>query len=520
MRLVNRINEFFSSKPIWSYLLLLIITVSFFAYLANSPTLADPDSFYHAKMALVLAQRGAITEFPWLSATSLKYSFIDHHFLYHLLLIPFVSLFPPLIGLKIATVIFASLAILTIFWFLRRLQVRGAFWYVLFLLTVNPFIFRLNLAKAQALAILMLFVILYLLFHYRYLGLVLACCFYVWLYGGWPITLVLLAVFILANWLWQYQQKGWLGIRLKQGKSKPIRQNFYLGLAIVSGLAAGLFFSPYFPKNFDFYWQQSFKIAVINYQYLINVGGEWYPYAINDLIIAAFPFFGLLILALLAFLITLKKQSAGAWFFLILSLLFLALTLKSRRYVEYFIPVALCFSAVSLNAFWLSQKTKMEKLRPKSFWVLIPVFLILGFSPIFARDFKDLILNNRNGFGLNKFQAPAEWLKQNSAPGDIVFHSDWDEFPILFYYNDINYYLVGLDPTFMYSYDRDLYQRWSELTTGKTKDEMYQTIKEVFGSRYVFVDFNQNADFDKNLSENFYFKKVFENSEARIYQVN
>ncbi|MFA5022291.1 MAG: hypothetical protein WC508_04400 [Patescibacteria group bacterium] len=520
MRLANKVANFFQTRPYILYLLLLVITFSFFAYLQWWPAFADPDSFYHAKMALQLVDQGATTEFPWLSATTLKYDFVDHHFLYHLALIPFVKLLPPLIGLKVATAIFATLAILFIFWFLRQLKIRGAFWYMLFLLTINPFIFRLNLAKAQALAIILFFLIIYLLFKRHYLALILACCFYVWLYGGWPIALVLVLVLMISNWLWLRHQSGWLSLRFKLGKSKYFKQHLLLFFSVVLGLFAGLFFSPYFPKNLNFYWQQSFKIAVINYQSIIGVGGEWYPYPLTDLFLSAIPLFLFLIFAIATFLFFIKKQTTNNWFLLILTFIFFGLTLKSRRYVEYFIPLAFCFSAGSINVFINSAQDSLSKLIPKRYFALVPIVLLLLFSPFFYRDLAALVGNYRTGFSFDKFVQPMEWLKQNSNYGDIVFHTDWDEFPILFYNDDKNYYLVGLDPTFMYAYDKNLYQRWYELVTAKTKENLYPTIKKLFGASYVFVDIKQNSEFDKNLSENFYFKKVFSNSEASVYQVN
>lgn len=517
MNLINKISIFFLWRQYFLYLLLFVIAISLFTYLHDSPTFADPDSFYHAKMAEILAERGTITEFPWLSATTLRYNFVDHHFLYHLALIPFVKLFPPLLGLKIATVLFATLTILVIFWFLRQMKVKGAFWYALFLLTINPFIFRLNLAKAQQLVIIMLFLIIYLLFNRRYLSLFLVSGLYVWLYAGWPLVILLVIIYGLVNYFWPIKRRSWLVF--KMNRLKALGQNFLLLFSVGLGIVAGLFFSPYFARNLPFYWQQSFKIAVVNYQYIIGVGGEWYPYDFFNLLIAAVPFFLLFILALVVFIIFNKKQPMNTWFFLAVSFLFFILTLKSRRYVEYFIPLAVCFSALSLSTALDLIKKSLVKLVPRWLVLLAPAIILLLLSPIFYRDLKLVKDSYQGGFNFNKFVQPAEWLKQNSNQGDIVFHSDWDEFPILFYHNDKNYYLVGLDPTFMYEYDKGLYRRWVDITTGQSAENLYQTIKDVFGAKYVFVDINQNSIFDHNLASNIYFQQVFENQEARIYQI-
>ncbi|MFA6255223.1 MAG: hypothetical protein WC675_04330 [Patescibacteria group bacterium] len=512
---INRISNFFSKRQ---YLVLFLITVSLFIYLQFDSTFADPDSFYHAKLAEILAEKGAITEFPWLTATNLKYNFVDHHFLYHLILIPFVKLFSPLFGLKIATVTFASLLILTFFWFLRQLKVKGAFWYALFLLTVNPFIFRVNLAKAQALVLIFLFLIIYLLFTRRYLFLILVSCLYVWLYGGWPLLLVLAVIYGLVSSLFVYWKRGGFLLRLK--KKKIYGQNLLLVVSILLGIAAGVFFSPYFPWNLDFYWQQSFKIAVLNYQYSIGVGGEWYPYQFSHLLLAAAPLWLLYFLAVFIFTTDFKKQSMNSWFFLILSFLFFMLTLKSRRYIEYFVPLAVCFSALSLADFFVLIKKNLPKIMPVRLVFLTPLLIFLVLAPVFYHDLTSIKHSFQNGFAFNTFAEPMQWLKENSEAGDIVFHSDWDEFPILFFHNSFDYYLVGLDPTFMYFYNPGLYQQWSEITTGQFNANLYEIIKRVFGAKYVFVNIQDNEAFDQNLASNFHFQEVFKNQEAKIYKLD
>ncbi|OGY47942.1 MAG: hypothetical protein A3J62_02970 [Candidatus Buchananbacteria bacterium RIFCSPHIGHO2_02_FULL_38_8] len=512
MRAVQSIINFFEKRQRLSYLLVFIVAFSLFTYLQLDPTFADPDSFYHAKMALLLRDVGAITEFPWLTATTLKYNYIDHHFLYHLILIPFVSLYSPLLGLKIATILFASVSVVVFFWFLKQLRVRGAFWYALFLLTINPFIFRLNLAKAQALVLILLFFGLYFLFHRYYLALLLTSCLYVWLYGGWPLILVVTVIYLLVNWLISRKEKGKL-------RSKTVIQSLGLFFSVVIGVLAGLFFSPYFAKNFYFYWQQSFKIAVINYQSLIGVGGEWYPYLLPDLVLSAIPFFVLFIVAIVLFVYHFKHQTVNSWLFLIFSVLFFILTLKSRRNVEYFIPFALCFSALVITRILELSNRVLSQPKIKRLLVLSPLVILILISPVFYYDLGAIKTSFQNGFSWTKFSEPTRWLREHTEFGSIVFHSDWDEFPLLFYHNIWNYYIVGLDPTFMYEYDQDLHRYWVDITTGKEKENLYPVIKSIFGASYVFVDINQNTDFDQNLANNFNFEEVFENEEARIYQV-
>jgi len=147
------------------------------------------------------------------------------------------------------------------------------------------------------------------------------------------------------------------------------------------------------------------------------------------------------------------------------------------------------------------------------------VLFVASLTFVFFQDIREVKTIMRNSFAFDKFAAPSQWLKQNTPQGAIVFHSDWDEFPLLFYHNDHNYYIVGLDPTFMYNHDPDLYRRWVDITTGRSSENLAETIGTLFGARYVFVDITSNQTFDRNLAQSADFKEVFSNHEARIYEV-
>jgi hypothetical protein len=55
-----------------------------------TPNLAGNDGYYHIKLAQIMGVRGLLPPFGWLPLTVLNAeAFVDHHFLYHVLLIPF-----------------------------------------------------------------------------------------------------------------------------------------------------------------------------------------------------------------------------------------------------------------------------------------------------------------------------------------------------------------------------------------------------------------------------------------------
>jgi hypothetical protein len=540
-------SKLFSSISSKKYLIILCLSLVLFSWIQATPTLMDPDSFYHAKMALFLKGGEIIKDLPWFQATTLKENFTDQHFLYHIILVPFVSFFDPLIGIKIAQVIFASLATLSIYWFLEKYRIKGAFFYTLLLFTSYFFIFRLNLVKAPALSLIILVFALYFIFKRRYIWIFLLSIFYVWTYGGWPILLIITVLFLIAEtFSYLNSNKEAADNLLKNSKIKSLyffcllviknflkKDSLKLFFSVLGGIIFGLVISPYFPHNLSFYWVQIFKIGVVNFQNTIGVGGEWYPSYSFVVIPETFLVFFLWIFSFGWFFIQIKKQGKEAVTLGLLSILFFFLSLKSRRYLEYFVPVALLASSFFLNNFWSMiewknyyQQFKKLFLPPYGFLSVFIYFWFIIFLLFFVQNNLGKILSLRgdfeNGLPFSYFQRASNYLKENTPPGSIIFHDMWDESPMLFYYNDHNYYINGLDQTFMYLYSPDLYRLWEQIVNGDIKGESLATaIKNEFQAPYVLIaKVDRSEKMRDNIKEDNYFEKIYEDEEAIIYKIN
>ena len=94
-----------------------------------------------------------------------------------------------------------------------------------------------------------------------------------------------------------------------------------------------------------------------------------------------------------------------------------------------------------------------------------------------------------------------------------------DIFPELFYFNDQNYYINGLDQTFMYEKDKELYKTWSGLVSGKTDpNETAKIIKEKFHSSYILLE-KKDKKFAGLLTKSKFLEKVFEEETVIIYKI-
>ena len=107
---------------------LFVFFFSIFIYLQFSKTIGDPDGFYHAKIAILLGQGKLYTALPWMQFSTLKEAFTDHHWLYHIALIPFVKLGNPLMGVKLAAAFFSAGFFTLFYWLLRRWRIGKSCW--------------------------------------------------------------------------------------------------------------------------------------------------------------------------------------------------------------------------------------------------------------------------------------------------------------------------------------------------------------------------------------------------------
>ena len=506
-------------KRVFTPVTIFVLSALAYAFIEAMPRFRDPDSFYHVKMATLIREHGIIHSFSWLPFTTLAEKYADHHFLYHILLIPFVTAFGPFVGMTVATIFFAALTTTIFFFLLRVYEVRHAWLYTSILATSAAFIFRLNLAKTSALSITMLFLALIASKKNKPFILFVIAWLYVLLYGGWPILIVVMGAFVLArivvdHTLDQHPFHSWACLffwkRLLRG-SRSAWSDFSASTevrhfsATIAGLFCGVIINPYFPTNISFYWNQIIQIALIGYRGSIGVGGEWYPYSLDRLFLESSGIFLLAAIVLTGFIIVFfwpellrrtHQKSAVEMIPLIasgiLSVTFLFMSLRSKRHVEYFAPftmfsVALLFDALLYRLSIRTMLKKLFDLCSRRLVFVAGIVLILVFIFISARDVVAVRALYKEGVPWHRYSGATTWLATHAPKDAVVFHSNWDEFPTLFFADDQRRYIVGLDPTFFYLHDSVRYTLWVAVTTGKVPRGAASLVRRMFGANLVFI---------------------------------
>lgn len=489
----------------------------------------DYDGYYHIKWSRELWEsiktRSFPPEFPWLPLTTLNpKQYVDHHLLFHFMQMPFATHSDPRWGAKVGTVVFATLGVLSCYWLLIYFRIRYALvWLAALLACSVPFIFRMNMAKAPPLALVYLVIAICLFFKKKYWPLLPLSLIFTWTYD-------LFVLLLLATVFWVIVV-AWAELRFEW---RPL-------LWVVLGCTAGMVINPYFPENFHQLYEHV-QIKVTAGDFNTKVGGEWYPYS-------SWEFLGNSAVACIAMLVgyvmfepSERRRAHYPMFFLLFSTALMIMTARWRRIAEYWPPFAVMFSAFSLQPWLLGFRPYLTRL-PADVLAELKPFLdrenevyeeqsggwrdwarIAGVAIIALALGVILFFNLRQTaeeIGSSKpheyYQRGIAWMRANVPPGELIFNTDWDDFPRLFYYDPTHRYVSGLDPSYLFDKDPKLSRLYDSISLGQEEDPG-PLIRDRFGARYVFSD-NSHNDFFEHARLSGWFDIVYEDAECTIMYI-
>jgi hypothetical protein len=513
----------------------IVMIMWFLQFRTSAICCGDWDGYYHIRWSSLLwenfSQFKWLPEFKWLPLTVLNpQDYNDHHFLFHLLQIPFLWFFEPVMAAKVAAVVFSSLAVFSVYWLLYRYDVDYLLvWFAAILTCANMFYYRMNMAKAPPLTIIFTVVGIYTLFERKYVWLLPLMFAFVWTYSLFPLLWIaaLIWVIIIA---WNERKFEW----------QPLAYT-------TAGMILGNVINPYFPKNLYLFWEHFITKFKIGSDFAVSVGGEWYPYTGMELL-THFPV--AMVAMLIGYILFMPKNGKlpeKATFFLMFVTILLAAQFRSKRFAEYFPPFAVLFAAFSIQVFNVRQTFELpedfkrdigpfldsEKTRTADDWrhvlkqvavwtlgvVLAIAFMInmVGLQR-FGIEYGGLVGTLSDNDRNDRYQRAAEWSRDNIPEGERIFNANWDDFPKLFFHDTKHSYVYGLDPNYLYSENPDLYKLLTDITAGKV-DDAGPEIRSRFGANYVFTDSKENLDMVAKLLDSGWADVVYEDSEASILKI-
>jgi hypothetical protein len=486
----------------------------------------DFDGYYHVKWSRLLWENMKAGHFfpptfTWLPLTTLNpQNYVDHHLLFHILLIPFTWFRDPQTGAKVATVLFASLAVFACYWLVVRYDIRyRLLWLLALLASSAPFLYRMNMTKAPPFAIIFLVIGTFLMFEGKHWQLApLAFIF--------ALTYDLFVLLALAAAIWTVVV-AWTEERFEW---RPLA---YVAL----GCVLGLVINPYFPHNLYLFWEHA-RVKITAVDFATKVGNEWYPYDTREFLVNCFVALAAMLVGYIAFDVNDRKRSQKPFYFLILSTALLLMNARWKRFAEYFPPFAILFAAFTLEQFWRGRAVftylpddVLEDLQPfldrqeptvvarahrsDETWRIVKLaFVAVALTGILVanvyRTSRDISESDPRDY----YAKGAAWMRANIPAGQMVFNTDWDDFPRLFYFDSNHAYVSGLDPTYLLDQNAELSKLYDRITLGEEEDPG-PLIRERFGARWIFSDLEHDA-FDDNALRSGWFEKVYEDGDCMI----
>lgn len=488
----------------------------------------DTDAFYHIRHAWIYQTEGVLQNaFPWAQYSVINKYSSDIWYGFHISIIPFTYFKDLLNGMGIGSRFVTAASLILAFAALKRLKVKWPiFWLLIFAITSADLLYRLTMLRPHPLSLglaLLLFAFLQKQSENE----------------SFANKKTLLAVFVVSlAFSWIHLSLSWLPILVLLTTLLPeILQkqgmDWKKGLAVIVGLAAGLFLRPN-PLG-------AAKLAYIQVVQLLfekqgevplRFGRELTPFFFENFADQLIPITILLLISALLFIwkrkIITKRINTAIISSAILSLIFFILTFAvARRSNEVFIGFGILFTAlVFTHVFPLLNKRSWQysiaAIAAIVAIIYMPIKTIYRFDTYVA-----------NAFEPHRFEDLANWLKENTQPGEVVFNIHWDRFAQLFFWNYSNYYINGMDPIFQYAFDPSLYWKThffaidaaSAFTCGKvrcTAEEVENTplvLKRDFKVNYLMAEKLRSPKFYEYIDGAREFKKVFENEQEALFKL-
>ncbi|HEU4390804.1 MAG TPA: hypothetical protein VFV34_23570, partial [Blastocatellia bacterium] len=337
---------------------------------------------------------------------------------------------------------------------------------------------------------------IYLIFRRKMLALGIVSFLFVWFYSLFPLVLVLTSAHAAAVY-----------IANRRIDLRPF-------LATLIGIIAGLIINPYFPKNLILALKHLSMKATASYS--VDVGVEWYAYDSRFLLQSSAVAFVVYLAGVLFVDVWSRRPAHRPLFLLIVATVLLVMTFWARRFVEYWPPIATVFTAFALsgrsfNRAWF--RRSRDRLVLAVCGSGATVLLIVVMSLYVAQAASD-VRDEENPY---RFKGACQWLQSNTPADSMVFNTDWDDFPILFYYNTHNRYIVGLDPTYLYDRDHELWKEYVRVTLGEEHDAA-PVIRDRFGAEFAVTD-NSHGAFLEAAAESGRFETVYSDEYSTILRV-
>ena len=488
--------------------------------------------------------------------------YVDHHFLFHVAQIPFTWISADQhVGAKISAWFYASLAVFACYWLIVRYRLRFTLlWLLALLASSSAFLYRMNMTKAMSFSLALLVVGLVLLFEGKHKWLGVLSFVFVWAYSLW--FLLPIAVMIWAGvMLWSERRIAWQPVvACAAGSVAGLIVNPYFpkNLKLFYEHARMKIAPSGFPTQVGGEWyaydtRQFISLCLVG---CVAMFVGYVAFNMRDRRASARPLFFLVFSTMLMLMTAYSKRFNE--YFPPFAVLFAAFTLQplfTKRANEiatlpadvldelqpfldraasqtdehtatderwrddevtvFGATVALLAAAATNLTLPTSIEFGISALVLAAGFIgyyflrghrLLPAFVVavaIGFALFFsvrqaAADIAERDANRIFRASPERFRGAMDWVKANVPKGELIFNTNWDHFPKLFFESSDHAYVSGLDPNYLLDANRELSGVYDNIRSGREENAAV-LIRERFKARYIFTD-------QKKRSEDFFFQ--------------
>lgn len=436
-----------------AWIVMLILVVS--AIQAAIPYPLDDDTAYHFSVARLIREHGVLQSFTWTRFSWQVDHYADKEFLFHLLFVPFTSLGYETCARIVGTIGGATILV-TLFLILRAEKVRFAHFWALLPLGTTIYLYRFSQVRPHLFSIALAMLLVWAYSRQRPVLLFLAALLYPLFYVAfWQIPLLLV---VAAE-----------GGRFLSGE----RYRWQSPLVLVAGVAAGVALHPNALNLLQMNWIHMTDILFRNSwgkHVEFNLGEEFEPLYLGGWL-HDMPVPLVTIFTTLFFNWKDRRQCVISATFTLAMLLFLLLTIRTNRFLEYLVPFALMSLAMAAQ-------------RRAKAWLLPSMAVLSLCGTLFAgASLLQYIFSSQQRPWQMSRMVVSRFEKEIPA-GANVFTCGWEYTGTLLAELPDRNYMVALDPTLLYKRDPALYDLWYR-TMKDAPSTAAEIVRRSFASRYV-----------------------------------
>lgn len=482
----------------------------------SSPNIPDLDSFYYIRQAWLYRTEGLFnTAFPWIYHSVIREFSTSLWYGFGAFLIPFTFFKDLTIGIKIAGFLLTGFTLFAIYYVLRRHNLKWPFlWPLAVFFSAPNVLFQFLMTRPQLASLALSPLLFSFLLTGGFWGVFLTSFGITWLHFNFVWVIFLIAGIVAVVKFFTERKVEWTKIA-----------------AVFLGAIAGWLARPEAINALKLFYIQVIKQVFTKQSGLaLLFGKENYPLGWQSLFqnFAFLTFLGIAVFIFLTLLDKRKRQEIAPanrtffWASGILAVLFFLFTiLVARRVYNFWAEFGMIFTA-AVFTFYVPKKSLMNVL----------LIFIFGSMIIFS-GWKGIAALQKNAYQPNEFKEVSAWLSENSSPGDIVINFHWPSFSQLFFWNQKNYYVGGLDPIFQYEYSPAFYWKFHYLardqvtkkTCGKTEctaselEDTHAYLANELKAKYVLLEKAENPAVNQFMASDPRFEKKFENENEAVYLI-